>query len=181
MESFILQEYINPDICDSIVREFEDNSTKSRFDGVRGYWRLNDRQINQDVIYEYNGRLKNIERNYRDKFKYINQGAEWGLMSPFNIQKYEPGYAYNPIHIEGGGPEENKFQRILAFTTYLNDIEVDGETEFIYQQMKVQPKKGLTIIWPAGWTHPHRGIPAPNETKYIATGWFSYYLRCKKA
>ena len=100
-------------------------------------------------------------------------------MSPFNIQKYEPGYAYNPIHIEGGGPEKNKLQRILAFTTYLNDIEVDGETEFIHQEIKVQPKKGLTVIWPAGWTHPHRGIPAPNETKYIVTGWFSFYYRCK--
>ena len=180
MESFILQDYINTDICDNIVREFEDNKMKARFDPQRGYWRINDRQVDQNIIKEYNKGVQSIEQKYRNKFQHIHQGGEWGMMSPFNIQKYEPGNAYNPVHIEGGGPEKGKLQRILAFTTYLNDVEVDGETEFIHQKMKVQPKKGLTIIWPAGWTHPHRGIPAPNETKYIATGWFSYYLRMPK-
>ena len=71
-------------------------------------------------------------------------------------------------------------QRILTFTTYLNTIEVDGETEFITQGIKVKPKKGLTVIFPSQWTHPHRGIPAPNEVKYIATGWFSHHFRAKK-
>jgi len=179
MESFILQDYIDTKICDSIIKEWEANSNESNFDEKRGYWRLNDRQLNQELIKKFIGQVKQIEKKYRDKFKYINQTGEWGLMSPFNIQKYEPGYAYNPIHIEGGGPKKDKLQRILAFTTYLNDIKVDGETEFIHQNIKVQPKKGLTILWPAGWTHPHRGIPAPNETKYIVTGWFSYYYRCK--
>jgi len=27
------------------------------------------------------------------------------------------------------------------------------------------------LIWPADWTHTHRGIVAPNEEKIIATGW----------
>jgi len=177
MESFILQDYIDTSICDSIIEEWENNKENSRFDKKRGYWRLNDRQLDQDIIKKYVHELLPIEHKYRKKFGFINQVGDWGLMSPFNIQKYEPGYAYNPIHIEGGGPESGKLQRILAFTTYLNDIEVDGETEFTVQNIKVQPKKGLTIIWPAGWTHPHRGIPAPNETKYIATGWFNWFFR----
>ena len=44
----------------------------------------------------------------------------------------------------------------------------------------MKPKKGLTIIWPAGWTHPHHGLPAPEETKYIATGWAGYHFRNKE-
>ena len=31
------------------------------------------------------------------------------------------------------------------------------------------------MFWPAYWTHPHKGIPAPKETKYIVTGWFFLY------
>jgi hypothetical protein len=36
------------------------------------------------------------------------------------------------------------------------------------------PRKGLTLIWPAIWTHPHRGVVSPTQTKYIATGWWMY-------
>jgi len=179
MESLILQDCIDTNICDRLVEDWENNSHKSNFDKDRGYWRLNDRHLDQSLIKDYMTQLYGVEKEYRIKYKYINQVGDWGLTSPFNIQKYEPGYAYNPIHIEGGGPERGKLQRILAFTTYLNDIKVDGETEFIHQNMKVQPKKGLTIIWPASWTHPHRGIPAPNEVKYIVTGWFSWFFRPK--
>ena len=50
-----------------------------------------------------------------------------------------------------------------------------GGTEFYYQNMTIQPKKGLTVIWPADWTHTHRGIVSPTQEKYIITGWFSYH------
>ena len=39
--------------------------------------------------------------------------------------------------------------------------------------MAVQPRKGLTVIWPADWTHTHRGVPSPSQDKYIATGWYN--------
>ena len=58
--------------------------------------------------------------------------------------------------------------------TYLNDVEKGGGTEWIHQKLKVKPEKGKTVIWPAEWTHTHRGIVAPKETKYIATGWYGY-------
>ena len=32
--------------------------------------------------------------------------------------------------------------------TYLNDVK-DGGTEFMYQNIKTQAEKGLTLIWPS--------------------------------
>ena len=58
--------------------------------------------------------------------------------------------------------------------TYLNDIKNDGGTEFFYQKTKFNAKKGLTLIWPAEWTHTHRGIISEEYEKYIITGWISY-------
>ena len=46
-----------------------------------------------------------------------------------------------------------------------------GETEFIYQQKRFKAEKGTVLIWPAGYTHMHRGNP-PLSNKYIATGWY---------
>jgi hypothetical protein len=61
--------------------------------------------------------------------------------------------------------------------TYLNDVNDGGETHFYHQELKVQPRKGLTLIWPADWTYTHRGIASPTEDKYIVTGWYSYHTK----
>ena len=55
--------------------------------------------------------------------------------------------------------------------TYLNDISDRGGTAFFHQKLEVQPEKGLTLIWPADWTHTHRGVVSMTEEKYIITGW----------
>ena len=58
--------------------------------------------------------------------------------------------------------------------TYLNDVKDGGETEFHYQKIKTKAEKGLTIIFGSDWNFFHRGITSKTETKYIATGWYSY-------
>ena len=49
-----------------------------------------------------------------------------------------------------------------------------GGTEFIDQKFVCPPERGVTKIWPAGFTHTHHGVPAPTEDKFIITGWLSY-------
>ena len=59
---------------------------------------------------------------------------------------------------------------------YLNDIppEHGGATDFYHQKISFQPKKGTVVLWPAAYTHMHRGaFLTGNKSKYIATGWFS--------
>jgi len=54
---------------------------------------------------------------------------------------------------------------------YLNDDFEGGETEFIYQKDRIKPRKNRLVIWPATYTHVHRGNPPINGDKYIITGW----------
>ena len=56
--------------------------------------------------------------------------------------------------------------------TYLNDVS-DGGTMFKNQDLTVPAKKGLTVIWPAGFTHVHKGQVSLKQEKYIVTGWWS--------
>ena len=88
-----------------------------------------------------------------------------------NIQYYEPGEGFPKWHCERGMNQSN--QRALAFMTYLNDVE-DGGTEFKYQNIISPAKKGLTLIWPAYWTHTHRGVVSKTKEKTIVTGWLNY-------
>lgn len=86
------------------------------------------------------------------------------------MQKTEPMQGYHSFHHERTGLHNNK--RCLVWTIYCNDVDEGGETEFLYQQLKVKPKRGTVCIFPAGFTHQHRGNP-PMSTKYIITGWFN--------
>jgi len=97
----------------------------------------------------------------------------WALRSGIKVQRYDPGRFYHNWHCENDG-DPAVVTRHLVYMTYLNDIEEGGGTEFFHQSLQIKPEKGLTLIWPADWTHTHRGICAPNEYKYIITGWFVF-------
>ena len=89
------------------------------------------------------------------------------------IQKTSSGGGYHLWHYEhGNGPMNH---RSVVYTLYLNTIpsEANGETEFLYQQRRISPVANTLVLWPAGFTHPHRGNPVYGDhTKYIVTGWF---------
>ena len=101
--------------------------------------------------------------------KYIHP---WGVESKYNMQKYLPGVSFKGEHCEHG-PDEHDCRRVLGWMFYLNDIKRDGGTCWPQQNLTTKPRAGDLYIWPAGWTHSHFGIPAPEETKYILTGWCS--------
>ena len=60
----------------------------------------------------------------------------------------------------------------------MNDIDEAGETEFLYQNKRLVPKKNRLLIWPADWTHTHRGNPPIGQKdKYILTTWIQESLK----
>lgn len=94
------------------------------------------------------------------------------INSFFNIQRYYPSEGFLGFHCERAGLKHSN--RILAWMVYLNDVTDAGETEFFYQNHFEEAEQGKLVIWPSDWTHMHRGIPSPTQTKYIITGWFTH-------
>lgn len=87
------------------------------------------------------------------------------------MQKTDPGAGYHVWHSEQGNGSDSA--RCLVYSLYLNDIEEAGETEFLYQQLRIPPKENSMVIWPAAFTHTHRGnVVHGTKSKYIITGWF---------
>jgi hypothetical protein len=109
--------------------------------------------------------------DYADKFWSLKELGPHNSYS-FKIQKTEPGQGYHTWHCESFKRECSN--RILVWALYLNDVEEGGETEFIYQHMRVKPKQGTFVIWPAAFTHTHRGNPPLSGNKYIVTGWIEF-------
>lgn len=100
------------------------------------------------------------------------------------LQKTPVEGGYHRWHCEAGydpGDHSAIWRRALAWMLYLNDVDDGGETEFVYQHLRVKPKRGLLVVWPAGWTHTHRGNPPYSNDKYIATGWVGYPDKTERA
>lgn len=86
------------------------------------------------------------------------------------LQKYDPGQAYHGLHCENFGEPGNN--RCLVWMIYLNTVTDNGGTYFSNFDKTLDAVQGDCVIWPAYWTHHHKGIPSMTQTKYIATGWF---------
>ncbi len=93
-------------------------------------------------------------------------------VGPFTLQRYEPGGHFQHIHAER--MSFGFIHRVLAWMTYLNDVEDGGETTFPHYDLTVRPQRGKTLIWPAEWTHVHAGMVVKTGRKYIITGWMHF-------
>lgn len=127
---------------------------------------LNYHHPNADEIYKF---LSVCLTEYLEEYSQLN-GNDL-IASQIKMQKTPPGGGYHVWHYENENWEVA--ERELAWMIYLNDLpEGQAETEFLYQKTRVQPKRGRVVIWPAGFTHVHRGNTVFTENKYILTGWY---------
>ena len=94
------------------------------------------------------------------------------------VQKYLKGVGGYPHWHSEVYPKDascETLHRVLAFQFYLNDVPGGGETEFFYQEKKVQSKAGRMLIFPSGFTHTHRGNKPESNDKYIITSWVLFH------
>ena len=123
-------------------------------------------------VKEYINCLYACYEDYLKEFPFLASTMPRTDIGSFNIQKYLPGGHFKLPHTERTSIQ-NSF-RVLAFMTYLNDVEDGGSTTFVHQNMEVQPERGKTLIWPAEWTHAHLGNIVNSGEKYIITGWMHF-------
>ena len=140
--SFIMAYQIDEKLCDMIVENFEDVKKLTQYDKIRGYHRLPESKLDSDILENYTDAIKSAFEAYKKEYEWSDiMTVPWSFFPPFNIQRYDPGDAYNPTHIEEGGPRKGKIQRKLAFTTYLNDIKKVEKQNLFYKVLKLNLKK----------------------------------------
>jgi hypothetical protein len=181
-DSFILGGYVSSKVCNEIIDHYKKNKHKTHEGEVGTKGVDHKSKISKELIYshvdffnmfpQYAEELSKILKIYLKKYFYADRVNKFSVLDNIKIQYYKPNEGYFVWHFENNG---NIFtiQRHLVFMTYLNDVK-DGGTEFFYQKIKTKAEKGLTLIWPAHWTHTHRGIVSKTKEKYITTGWFDF-------
>lgn len=117
--------------------------------------------------------LQRCYDEYANKYSVLKDCKIRG--TAMKMQRTCPGGGYHIWHSEQGNGVHA--ERVLVYMLYLNTLpeEAAGETEFLYQQRRIQPQENAMVLWPATFTHAHRGNAVFGEqSKYVVTGWFYY-------
>jgi len=123
----------------------------------------------KDLALPINTALDQCLEQYTDEYMGIFYTNRYSSFYQ-KLQITPPGGGFHNWHCEHASMDS--MERVLAWTFYLNDIERGGETEFLHQRLRIKPEKGKCVLFPASFTHSHRGNPPLADTKYIVTGWF---------
>ena len=175
--NFIGQYTIDSKLCDEIIQYFELDTTPKSAGMSQDGINLDTKDSTDTTLCEplksrYVQELQKCIDRYKQTYEMCDKVVDrWTIVECINIQRYNPGQWYKKWHCERSSV--GSLSRYLVFMTYLNTLDDEGETEFLYQNMKIKPEKGKTLVWPVEWTHTHRGVPSKTQTKYIVTGWFS--------
>ena len=181
-KEFIGSFQIDPSLCDDVINYYHSQENRIRPGSVKqeGFIDKETKESSdltlsteEQEVWPYLNALQECLNEYLKHFEMADSVAPFNVEnSKFNIQRYPAGGGFKKWHFENSGyPIVRK--RHLVFMTYLNDVQRGG-TEFQYQNIEIQAVKGKTLIWPAIWTHTHRGVVSQDEIKYITTGWYSY-------
>ena len=155
---------------DTVKSELKHRKNDNSADLISGpYWNR-DMPITY-VLQDFANVFWKCARLYAEEYSILHDGSSQGIVD-IKIQKTCAGEGYHIWHYENGGIQPRN--RTLGFMMYLNDGYEGGETEFLYQHRRIQPKKDRLLIWPAGFTHTHRGNMVLKGEKYIITGWVEY-------
>ncbi len=121
----------------------------------------------------FNG-LQQCYDDYTNKYSVVKDSGNIRA-TVMKMQRTGPGGGYHVWHCEQNAGDSAS--RVIVYMLYLNSIapEEGAETEFLYQKKRFNPTENTMVLWPAAYTHAHRGNPVLGEThKYIVTGWFYY-------
>ena len=179
-----LYELEDKTIAPGIV-EFYENNPNLHHDAVSGAGKNNEivksRDISlfisdfvsdeHEVFFKLLNHLKGSFKHYKENMNYISNMFSEMNCNEFIIKKYLKDDHYQKWHCERSNLKTS--DRAFAWMIYLNTVNNGGETDFYYYNKSIKPKEGLTLIWPADWTHLHRGNTVI-DTKYIITGMFKY-------
>lgn len=173
------------EICDKLIEVFKkhdkagntrpgeisrgvDKSTKDSTDLVLGYVFDTDPYAVK-LTERYMELVKKCTMEYCDYYKLPIRGVEPKTVP--QIQYYKPKGGYKEWHADS--TYNGNSSRCLVYITYLNDVP-NGGTMFRDWNYTTKAIKGNTVIFPAFFTHVHKGQISKKHEKYIITGWLHY-------
>lgn len=170
---FMIENIMDAEMCDKIITEMDTMEYEKLFftntNNVECYNVKNttDLSIKNDVIEIFTKIIKTM-----NNIPFINSNS----FSFFQLRKI---YGMTREHADGtfgeiiSHPLDNaliKTTRTITMVISLNDDFEGGIYHFPLQNVSIKAKKGMCLIFPPFWTHPH-SVSSVNKNRYILSSW----------
>ena len=148
---------------------FDDLTCNSIIDYFNKIKPVEDKYYN--IVYEApvfkKEKLQELFNNYFKIFPETGYIVDNLSLKELRIKQFKNGKFFSPWHHE---TNLKNYRRVLALMIYLSDH--DCGTEFMSGEI-IKSKKGRAVMFPAYFTHTHRGQRCPeNKDRYIYGGYF---------
>ena len=174
----ILEDQLKPDQCNQLIQWFEEDEEHHTPGALGAGVVVENIKHSTDLGLDFRDRSCRYREvlfpivtsgmtRYTDHYPFVLELAPWGVTNAYNIQRYTDGEGFFKLHCEA--MTKVNWNRMVAWTLYLNDSPCG--TDYPEQETVVEAKQGRLALFPATWTHPHKGVTPNVGTKYIATGW----------
>ena len=170
---------LTKDECDGIIKWVFDNKKLETNEDTKVYTGYDSCEImnvgenfhhvlSPPSLTPLKGAIDNMLEGYMKKYPESCNMNHWEL-EHIRFQWWQPGRYFSKWHSEHMKSEP---YRVLTYLIYLSDN--DCSTDF-KRYPSVESKAGCGIIFPAYFTHEHKGNPCKKGLdRYVLTGYFSF-------
>lgn len=182
-EIFLVEDLLEPSLCDHIIEVAE----CCQFTSSKILVNVVDTDVrssgilplgnSDNALHESTNQLLLRKVTIVQDLLFKHYGVKFPHAEMCSILRYLPGQSYKRhvdnlllasrfVEVANGIPT-----RDISIVGYLNDNFEGGETLFDRQNIKVKPKRGAAVVFPAYYTHPHQSLPVGRGKKYAFTSW----------
>ena len=159
---YIKDNFLTTDECDHIIETY-----KSKVDGFVEYTGYNSFFITENIPFV--DKIISITDEYVQAFPEIKHTPDKWALGDMRFQWWKPGKSFANYHCEHSFEHS---RRVAGFQVYLSTHNCG--TEF-YSGELVKSVKGRAVMFPAFWTHLHRGQICPDGLdRYMMVGYYFY-------
>ena len=164
----IIENALSENECDAIITEYSVDLKTDKVDTHLGY-EYNDILEGNPIV---TALVSKAFAEYIKTYPTINQTNDKWQLNTFRFKRFPPNHSFNNWHAEH---EVLHPYRILCCMVYLSNHNCG--TEFYATNETVLSKKGRLIMFPAFWTHTHRGQVCPDKKdRYIMNAYVEFVL-----
>lgn len=164
-DNFVLtvKNLLNEQECNNLIELYNKDLTNAEQTG-------NNYQYNQIDIntFPYLNKLDKLSNLYINKYPEANLTASYWNLSELRFKLFKKGKYFDTFHSETSFYNPYRF---LSLQIYLTDHNCG--TEF-YNGNTIISEIGKACIFPAYFTHTHKGQPDYDKERIIITGYYSF-------
>ncbi len=169
---YIKDNFISKKECEEIIKQFKNNLEEGPIH--TGYLfkklLLNNYVFDEDFLIKFNKKFNKQLDIYKKTYPEINETASYWGLNDLTFKKFNKGKFFSNFHSEHSLSHPN---RLLSVQLYLT--EHNCGTEFYKTKEVILSKIGRLAIFPAYFTHTHKGQKCPeNKERFIITGYISF-------